>query len=95
MNQFHQRRLRNLALLLVLVCGLFMAVQAIHAHPIGQADDAHCTLCLVAHASVILVALPVLPVLIGSIIGRPPMEALAPHITHSGHLFIRPPPANF
>lgn len=93
MNQFHQKRLRNLALLLVLVCGLFMAVQAIHAHPIGQADDPHCSLCLVAHASVIVVALPVLPVLIGSITRVPAPEAQAPHVAHSGPLFIRPPPA--
>ena len=94
MNQFRQRRLRNLALLLVLICGLFMAVQAIHVHPIGHVDDSRCALCLVAHASVIVVALPVLPVLIESIIGLPPMEVLAPHIAHSGPFFIRPPPAN-
>jgi hypothetical protein len=82
-----------LALLLVLIFGLFMAVQTIHAHPIGHVDDLHCALCLVAHASVMVVALPVLPVLVESAVPVPPAEVQVPHILHSAPVFIRPPPA--
>jgi hypothetical protein len=92
MNQFHQRRLQKLALLLVLTVGVFVAVQTIHAHPMGHADDGHCALCLVVHASVVVVALPALPVVITSVAAAPPAEAQLPRLVHSAPVSIRPPP---
>ena len=91
-NQLHKKRSRKLALLLVLIFVLFMGVQTFHAHPLGHADDAHCALCLVVHASVMVVALPALPVVITSVAVAPPAESQQPRLVHSAPVFIRPPP---
>ena len=92
-TQFRQRHIGKLALLLVLAVGVFMAVQTIHAHPIGHADDPHCALCLVLHASVMVVTLPTIPVLATCVHLVPPPEAESPLVVHSAPLFIRPPPS--
>jgi len=84
------------ALLPVLILDLYVAVQTIHAyaHPMGHSDDQHCALCLVVHASVMVVALPALPVLITRIVAAvPSVGAQQPRLTHSAPSFIRPPPA--
>jgi hypothetical protein len=93
-NQLHDERSRKLALLLVLIFGLFMGVQTFHAHPLGHEDDAHCALCMVVHASVMVVALPALPVVITSVAAAPPVEAQLPCLIHLAPVSIRPPPVS-
>ena len=92
--QFDQARFRKWTVLLViLIFGLFAAAQTIHAHPFGQVDDSHCSICLAAHAPAMVVALPAPPVLVASAEQAPSAEPQLPHLVHSGPLFIRPPPA--
>ena len=92
-TQFRQRHLGKLALLLILAVGVFMAVQTMHAHPIGHGDDPHCALCLVLHASVMVIVLPTLPVLATAAFIVPTAETKSPLIAYSAPVFIRPPPS--
>jgi zona occludens toxin (predicted ATPase) len=93
MNRLHQGRSRKLALLLVLIFGLFMAVQTVHHHSFAHPDDPHCALCQVVHASAAVVIVPALPVLTTSIADAPPAEVQSPLLAHSAPICIRPPPA--
>jgi hypothetical protein len=91
--QFDPARLRKAALLAVFIFGLFVTVQTVHAHPLGQLDDAHCSICQAAHSSVIAVALSGLAVWIVCAAVVHPAEQQSPRQFHSTPRFIRPPPA--
>ena len=92
--QFDRARFRKWAALLgLLIFGLFVTVQVLHAHPLGQADDLHCSLCLAAHATATILALPTLPVLASVLARTSPVEPQLLLITRSARYFIRPPPA--
>ena len=92
--QFDRARFRKLAALLgLLIFGLFATIQVVHAHPLGQSEDSHCSICLVAHATATLIALPAVPVLVFIRAEVSPVEPQLPYIAPSAALFIRPPPA--
>jgi len=91
--QFDQARFRKLAALLgILILGLFATIQVVHAHPLGQTDDSHCSVCLVAHATATLIVLPAVPVLVFIRAEVSPAEAHLPYTVPSAALFIRPLP---
>lgn len=92
-RQFDLRRSRKLvALLGVLIIGLFATVQAVHAHPSGTVDS-HCSICMSAHGAVAVVALPSLPVLDLIRAEVPQFAPQRPYIAPSATPSIRPPPA--
>jgi hypothetical protein len=93
LRQFDHARSRRFSVLLgILIVGLFATLQAVHAHPLGQADDSHCSICMVAHAPAALAALPILPVLAVAPARESPAEPQFPHIVVSAPVSIRPPP---
>ncbi len=87
------RSRKLIALLGVLIVGLFATVQAVHAHPSGTADESHCSICLAAHATATVVALPSLPVLVLIRAEVPQFAPQHPYIAPSTTPSIRPPPA--
>jgi len=82
-----------LALLGLLLFGLFVAVQVIHAHPLGQDDDLRCTVCLTTHATPVIFDLPVLLVLVSVLARISQAEPQLVVILRFTRSFIRPPPA--
>jgi hypothetical protein len=92
--QFDRARFRKLAALLgILILGLFATLQVVHAHPLGQTDDSHCSVCHVAHAPAALLAPVSLPALVLIRAEVFPVEPQLGHTVLAPALFIRPPPA--
>jgi hypothetical protein len=87
-------RLRKLVSLFgIVLLAVLGFVQAVHAHPqSGQSDDAHCALCVLAHAT-LAVVLPVTVLsLIFARIQLVLFEASLRSSTTLQHLYSRPPP---
>ena len=88
-----ERLRRALAAFCVLLILLVGAAHLLHTHPNQSAEDAGCSLCVVAHLAAVPVALIAGPVLAESVrfvtFATP---ALSPARSHALALRIRPPP---
>jgi len=88
--------LRYLAALLCVLLILFVGVaQTLHTHTADEAANASCSLCAVAHVSVLpapVLATPVAAELVVPVAANEP--ASAPKRFFSFHLYVRPPPVS-
>ena len=93
-GQLDRERLRKFAAVVgVLVIAAFAMVQAVHVHPeLGLAENSHCAICAVAHATPAAVAPIAAPVLVSIHIRSVLFEPLLRSSDTLSPLYSRPPP---
>jgi hypothetical protein len=93
-GQFERKGFRKLAAVVgVLLIATFAMIQAIHVHPeLGLAENSHCAICAVAHATPAVVTPVAVPVLVFIQIRLVLFEPLLRSSGTLSPLYSRPPP---